>query len=122
MAATGEEQRRAPRYPTRLDAIAGIDGDVLCECTILDINRYGARVDVGDTAPPDQFYLIDVFSGIAHKARVAWRASPMVGTRFLETWVLDDPMSPQWLAEIRRSKLLAIAGERGIMVRRPLAG
>ncbi len=112
MALPREDQRRAPRYPARLDAIAGVDGQVVCECTILDVNRYGARVEVGATAPPDVFYLIDVGSGIAHKARVAWRAAPMIGARFLETWVLDDPVSPEWLGDIRRAKLRATRVQR----------
>jgi hypothetical protein len=113
-----EDKRRAPRVVAKLDAVLAIDGRVLSRCAILDINAYGAKVEVTqapDADPlPDAFYLVDLLSSVAYKARVVWSQAPLCGTRFLETWSLSAPTSPQWLKDIRRDSLQLDARERGI--------
>jgi hypothetical protein len=110
----GEEKRRAPRVATKLDAVLADDGRMLSRCAILDINAYGAKLDVGEHQAPDAFYLVDVLSAVAYKARIVWRQAPLVGTRFSETWSLASPTAPQWLKEVRRESLQHEARDRGI--------
>lgn len=109
-----DEKRRTPRVPTKLDAAVVTDRRILFRCVILDINVYGARLEVGGEAPPERFHLIDLLSGVGYEARIMWRQTPMVGTRFLATWNLASADAPQWLKDMRNDILRADAEERGI--------
>ena len=112
------ERRIAPRIPARISAFIALDDRrTLIDCTILDINAYGARVEIAAIDPPDLpevFYLVDMPSGAAWQARKQWRQPPLVGTRFLQTWDLATPDSPQWLGELRSAKRTEEAKGRGI--------
>ena len=113
------DRRRYPRIPTDLDAIAALPGRVICGCSILDMNIYGARIEVSE-AVPDEFFLVDLASNVAYKARVAWRSAPLVGTRFLETWLLSGENAPQWLRDVRAKRLAAVTPPSQAPLQRPI--
>ncbi|HEX3651300.1 MAG TPA: hypothetical protein VHU18_00585 [Rhizomicrobium sp.] len=61
-----------------------------CRATIVDQMEKGARVLVKDAGElPDELYLIDLDSGMAHQANVAWRSSDEVGLEFARSIMLD---------------------------------
>jgi hypothetical protein len=97
------DRRRYPRVPTDLDALAALPDRFVGECSILDINIYGCRIEI-DVEPPDDFFIVDLASNVAYKARVAWRKSPLVGVRFMETWLLSAEGAPDWLAAMRAAR------------------
>jgi hypothetical protein len=98
------DRRRYPRVPTDLDALAATPEGVVGDCSILDINIYGCRLEI-DAEPPDDFFVVDLASNVAYKARVAWRKAPLIGVRFMETWLLSAEGAPEWLAAIRATRL-----------------
>ena len=95
-----EEKRRAPRRQTNAEAVATLGVQTRSPCTILDINDFGARLEVEPGQPPETFYLVEVKGAAAHRAKVVWRRPPLVGLSFLQTWDLDAPGVPAWLTEI----------------------
>jgi hypothetical protein len=101
LALTDPEKRRAPRYNTGLDAVVVADGKKLTDCVILDINAFGARLEVGLLATPDTIELVEVLSAVAYRAKIMWRHKTTVGTRFIHTWELRDPFSPKRLRAVR---------------------
>ncbi len=109
-----EEKRRAPRIPARLDAVVAVGRSPLFRCLILDINIYGCRLHVGDEEAPERFHLIDLPLGVAYEARVIWRKAPLLGTRFLATWNLAAPESPEWLEGVRGETMRVDAAKRDI--------
>ena len=108
------ERRREPRYEVRLDAVVAADGDMLFPCLIVDINRYGARVDAGEHDPPDEFFLLDVLGATAYRARLVWKQAPLVGTRFVETLALPSYGAPGWLTVLRQERLKVRAHAVGL--------
>lgn len=114
MSQSWEERRRAPRYEVRLDAAIAADGAMLFPGLIVDINRYGARVETGEHEAPDEFILLDVLGAIAYQARVVWRQPPLVGARFLQTWTIPGPDAPTWLVALRKDRLKARASAVGL--------
>lgn len=112
MEQAGSERRRYARLPTDLDAVAALPSGVLCDCSILDMNIYGARIEA-DGALPDEFFLVDLASNVAYRARVAWRSAPLLGARFLETWLLSGESAPQWLRDVRMARVNAATAARG---------
>jgi hypothetical protein len=109
-----EERRRAPRYPTRLDALLLNRGDPPQTCRILDINQYGCRLELDGPSQTGSFYIIDLAGAVAYKARPMWSKPPLTGTRFLECWSLASPDAPAWLIEARGERMRLDAQERGI--------
>jgi hypothetical protein len=108
------ERRREPRYEVRLDAVVAADREMLFPCLIVDINRYGARIDAGAHEPPEEFFLIDVMGATAYRARRVWTQSPLAGTRFLETLALPSYGAPGWLTDLRQERLKVRAQAVGL--------
>jgi hypothetical protein len=126
MEQAGSERRRYERIPTDLDAVAALPQGVLGDCSILDMNIYGARLETLEELP-EEFFLVDLASNVAYRARVAWRRAPLLGTRFLETWLLSGDGAPEWLSALRAERMTAAAAARAAKMpprpgRRPAAG
>lgn len=114
MASKFEERRRAPRYSTRIEAAIAIERELLCQCVILDINDFGARLDVGSHEVPDELYLVDPLAIVGYRAQVQWRQAPLVGTRFLQSWDIAAATTPLWLRAMRAEAMAAMAKGRGL--------
>ena len=108
------ERRRAPRYGAHIHAAVAVERRLLCACVILDINAFGARLDVGEQALPDDVYLLDAAALVGYRARVQWRQAPMVGTRFIQSWDIAAPTTPLWLQAMRAEAMILMGAERGI--------
>jgi hypothetical protein len=66
------------------------------DCTIRDLSDRGARVSLPEgRLIPDDVYLVNMKSGIAYEAKVAWRRAPAAGRKFLQSCGLRDASSPQ---------------------------
>ncbi len=114
MAGEQEERRRAPRHTAHIAAALAMERKLLCACTILDINAYGARLEVGTEEIPDEIYLIDAVAIVGYRARVQWRQAPMIGTRFLQSWDIAAATTPLWLRAMRAEAIALLASERGL--------
>jgi hypothetical protein len=98
---------------TALDALVAVETPLAAyDCVIRDMNQFGARIEVGRKAVPDEFYLIDVLSALAYRGRTVWRQQGQAGVKFLETHRLYAPSAPAWLVQLQRARLRADAVER----------
>lgn len=114
MAVDQEDRRRAPRYDVRIAAAVAVERRIVGPCIILDINDFGARLEVGDVELPDELYLIDAVAIVGYRARVQWRKSPMIGTRFLQSWDIAALATPLWLQAMRAEAMMMLGAQRGI--------
>lgn len=109
-----EERRRTPRHSAQIHAVIAVERKLLGPCVILDINPFGARLDVGSQEPPDDLYLLDTAALVGYRARVQWRRAPMVGTRFVQSWDIAAPTTPLWIQAMRAEATILTGAERGI--------
>jgi hypothetical protein len=114
MASEQEERRRTPRHDVRIAACVAAERQLLFPCIILDINDFGARIEVRDGEVPDELYLIDAAAIVGYRARVQWRQAPMVGTRFLQSWDIAALSTPLWLQAMRAEATVMLGAQRGI--------
>ena len=78
-----------------------------------DVSTTGARVKLPDgQAVPDSVYLVEVRSGIAYEARVAWKRHPEIGLEFVHQHGLAEASAPHlmilkrlWIETQQRSGL-----------------
>ena len=78
------------------------DDGAVRDCAIRNLSEQGAQVRVGDTHwLPDEFYLIEVRSGSAHRAEVSWRSSSLAGLRLSDRIDLNHP-TVKALARLRQ--------------------
>jgi hypothetical protein len=71
--------------------IIASDGSVQ-DCTIRDRSTQGAQIRVGPGQRlPNLFYLVEIKSGTAHRAEVAWRTGSLAGLRLSDRIDLDHP-------------------------------
>jgi len=105
------ERRAASRQTVRIDAIvAAPDLHEAIDCTILDMNRFGARL--GAPAPlPESFVLVDMLTRTAYPARPIWREDGQVGVRFEDQFPIGSDACPAWLSEAYQARLAREAGE-----------
>ena len=78
------EKRKAPRRPMRRSAWLMLAPGELQGCTLSDISDAGVRIEVEDTQPiPDQFILFLSNNGTARRAcTVVWRNAHQLGVKF----------------------------------------
>src|SRR4051812_30644098 len=97
MAFGSAERRSAPRQQVRHDAAIVNPWGAPVLCRITDTSAQGARLEAPDAPAGDNFELIDLTSGFAYQAVVAWRHHPHIGVRFSKTWRLSNHDTPAWL-------------------------
>ena len=114
MEAYTEDRRRHPRSTALIDVFVTNEFGEAVAAKITDINGYGARLKLETEIAARSFFILDVQANVAHRATVAWRQHPLIGTRFVESWLLGSDASPDWLKRLRRKLLLEQAEERGI--------
>ncbi|HEY4030027.1 MAG TPA: PilZ domain-containing protein [Caulobacteraceae bacterium] len=62
------------------------------DCTIRNLTEAGAQIRVpAGQALPDAFDLIEIRSGVAYRAKVAWRSPAGTGVQFSERLDLNHP-------------------------------
>jgi hypothetical protein len=83
----GTDRRRDQRRRTLMTGkIVHVAGPISFDCAIHNLSVSGASVSFPtELGCPDENYLIVVRSGLAHTARVAWRAPSRLGLRFLDS-------------------------------------
>lgn len=107
----GEEQRRLPRLRIHLPAKVFPGAR---DCRILDLTAAGARLLFEGSAPQiDALVLLELESGRAHQAEVAWRRGTEMGLRLTAACYMHEAAPPAfaeaeafWLArQDRRSPI-----------------
>ena len=78
------DKRKSLRRPMRYTAWLGLAANKLHGCVLSDISDSGARIDVEDSKPiPDEFMLLLSSNGSARrKCRVVWRKPRQLGVKF----------------------------------------
>jgi hypothetical protein len=79
-----KDKRKSPRRPMRRSAWLMLAPGKLHGCMLSDISDAGARIEVEDTQPiPDQFMLFLSNNGTARRAcQVVWRNAHQLGVKF----------------------------------------
>lgn len=97
------EHRRVRRNRVLMDGkVTYALGARSIDCTIRDLSETGARVRlVGPEPVPEQVVLIQMRSGVAYEATVAWARDRDLGLNFNAAHRLDDDCPPS-LAPLRR--------------------
>ena len=68
------------------------EAELCFDCAIRDLSEAGARIRLSAPMPlPGELFLIDLKTGLAYEARLAWRRSPEYGLQFLHVHDLRDP-------------------------------
>ena len=106
------EHRRSLRQRSFLGAkLVYGDGAFTVDCVVRDVSETGARVKLPDgQAVPDRLFLVEMRSGIAYEARVAWKRHPEIGLEFVHQHGLAEASTPHlmilkrlWLEGRQRS-------------------
>ncbi len=106
-----QDQRAAVRQRVLLAGrLVYGDASLTIDCAIRDLSDTGARVRLsGPVALPSRLYLIEVRTGMAFDAEVAWRRVPEFGLRFSEAHDLKTSANPKmkllkriWLDSVAR--------------------
>lgn len=88
------------RIPLKSKLLA-IGGDLLTDCTIVDLSVVGAQISLPTTdAIPDSVYVVELTNRVAYEARVAWWRPGAAGLAFQEVYKLDEDM-PEHLAFLK---------------------
>jgi hypothetical protein len=92
------ERRRLPRKDVLLNAVvAGLDGEIVFDCTIKDMNAGSAQIGFTNEFPlPAQIYLLDTSSRTAHLANVSWSNSESAGLAFVRSFAIGIGLQPQF--------------------------
>jgi hypothetical protein len=79
-----KDKRKSTRRPIRYTAWVALEFDQLHGCVLSDISDSGARIDIDETKPiPDEFILLLTSNGAARrKCRVVWRKPRQLGVSF----------------------------------------
>ena len=106
------DHRRSMRQRSFLGAKLVYGGGAFTiDCVVRDVSETGARVRVPPgQAVPDQLFLVEMRSGIAYEARVAWKRHPEIGLEFVHQHGLAEASTPHlmilkrlWLENQQRS-------------------
>ncbi len=78
------------------------EGAITLDCMIRDLSDGGARIKLSDEQPlPNALFLIELRSGVAYEAAVAWKRYPELGLRFVSRHELETADTPH-LRVLRR--------------------
>jgi hypothetical protein len=77
-------KRKSLRRPMRYTAWLALEANQLHGCVLSDVSDTGARIDVEDSKPiPDEFMLLLASNGSAQrKCHVVWRKPRQIGVKF----------------------------------------
>ena len=92
------ERRRLPRKDVLLNGVvAGLDGEIVFDCTIRDMNAGSAQIGfTNEFLLPAQIYLLDTSSRTAHLANVSWSKSDSAGLAFVKSYAIGIALQPQF--------------------------
>ncbi len=77
------ERRAMDRFEANLRATVIFDGNVKRDCTVLNYNLAGARLDLADVkTAPDHFLLNIPALKLVRQVRVIWRGEGVIGVHF----------------------------------------
>ena len=87
-----KDKRKARRRPLRRSAWVALGPNDLHGCKLFDVSEAGARIEVEDTTPiPDHFMLFLSNNGAARRpCQVVWRNSNQLGVKFEHHLSADD--------------------------------
>ena len=95
-AAAVDNARAAPRRRTLLPGRLCTELGISAPCTIHNLSTGGAQVRLSDSVPlPKQLYLVDVSHELGHKAEVRWRFGSALGLRFVSSFDVNAPSTPE---------------------------
>ena len=80
-----EDRREHPREVVNLRARAlyGPKRELWADCTIVDLSKGGAKLQISEIYPlPGRFRLMQVKGGIVYEARLRWRRGDLTGVAF----------------------------------------
>jgi hypothetical protein len=97
--ATSADHRRAMRQRAFLGAkLVYGDGAFTVDCVVRDVSLTGARIKLPEgQAVPDSVFLVEMRSGIAYEARVAWKRHPEIGLEFIHQHGLAEASTPHMM-------------------------
>jgi hypothetical protein len=72
------------------------------DCTIRNLSDGGAQVRIApEVTLPAEFHLIEIRSGVAYRAQIAWRSVTAAGLQFSERLDLTRPgLAPAYLRQL----------------------
>ena len=93
------DQRREVRQRSFLGAkLVYGDGAFTVDCVVRNLSAIGARVKLPEgQAVPAQVYFLEMRSGVAYEARVAWKHHPEIGLEFTRQHVLAQASTADML-------------------------
>jgi hypothetical protein len=91
-----KDKRKSRRRPLRRSAWVALGPNDLHGCKLFDVSEAGARIEVEDTTPiPDHFMLFLSNNGAARRAcQVVWRNSNQLGVKFEKHLTADAAPEP----------------------------
>lgn len=100
--ATPQERREAHRGRTLLGGKIVYGPGFTADCCIRDLTPLGAKVMMpqGQNSP-DEFFLIVVRDGLAHRSRTLWSNEREAGVSFEDTHDFSGPV-PTYMQPVRR--------------------
>jgi len=101
------DRREHPREPTNLRArvFYGQGMAHWADCTIVDLSKGGARLQISSIYPlPSRFVLLQLLGGVVYDVRVRWRRGDMTGVSFDARTELESS-SEERLAEVQKAWL-----------------
>lgn len=96
-----EDRREHPREVVNLRARAlyGPKRELWADCTIVDLSKGGAKLQISEIYPlPGRFRLMQVKGGIVYEVRLRWRRGDLTGVAFDGQQVIEGSAEPDMLA------------------------
>ena len=107
------DRRAYPRDVVNLwaRALYGPQRTLWADCTIVDLSKGGAKINVSEIYPlPGRFRLLQVRGGLVYEARLRWRRGDLTGVAFDGQQEIVGSADPEIAAlEATWRALLAIA-------------
>jgi hypothetical protein len=94
-------RRGKPRQRVLLSGKVVLTNGLSPDCTIRNLTDSGAQIRVAPgQVLPDEFHLLEIRSGVAYRAKVAWRTPAATGLTFSERLDLHQPDAPLYLRRL----------------------
>jgi hypothetical protein len=96
-----EDRREHPREVVNLRARAlyGPKRELWADCTIVDLSKGGAKLQISEIYPlPGRFRLMQVKGGIVYEARLRWRRGDLTGVAFDDQKTIEGATDAEILA------------------------
>jgi hypothetical protein len=101
-ATEADDRRRGnPRQRVLLAGKLLLPNGFTLDCSIRNLSKGGAQIRVDSThGLPDTFLLIEIRSGTAYRAHIAWRTPTLAGLRLFDAIDLKQPGVPVQLRQL----------------------